>query len=107
MLVAVVSGKRTQGSVAMRAPGSLLLLETIAEFGDAVWAPAGAQRKLLWERRDKIVEPFGETVQQVFARVSAMRDRLDGPQVCAPPPIPPRQLDRHVCCIPACGGDPT
>ena len=36
------------------------------------------QRILLWERRNNTVEPFGETVQQVFARISALRDRLDG-----------------------------
>ena len=29
----------------------------------------------------QIVEPFGETVAQVFARVSALRDSLDGPQL--------------------------
>jgi hypothetical protein len=40
-----------------------------------------AQRVLLWQRRDNIVQPFGETVQQVFARISALRDSLDGPQV--------------------------
>jgi hypothetical protein len=39
-----------------------------------------SQRKLLWEMKDEIVEPFGETAIQVFARVSALRDRLDGPQ---------------------------
>jgi hypothetical protein len=38
------------------------------------------QRKLLWEMKDEIVEPFGEKAIQVFARVSALRDRLDGPQ---------------------------
>ena len=38
------------------------------------------QRFVLWERRNAIVEPFNETVQQVFARVSALRDSLDGPQ---------------------------
>ena len=42
--------------------------------------PLYLQRKLLWEMKDEIVEPFGETAIQVFARVSAMRDRLDGPQ---------------------------
>jgi len=43
------------------------------------------QRILLWERRNNTVEPFGETVQQVFARVSALRDRLDGTvvSICA------------------------
>ncbi len=28
-----------------------------------------------------MVDPFGETVQQVFARISAVRDALDGPQL--------------------------
>lgn len=39
------------------------------------------QRVLLWERRNNLVPPFGETVQQVFARISALRDSLDGPSV--------------------------
>ena len=39
------------------------------------------QRILLWERRNNTVEPFGETVQQVYARISALRNRLDGPVV--------------------------
>ena len=39
------------------------------------------QRFLLWERRNNTVMPFGETVQQVWARISALRDSLDGPQV--------------------------
>ena len=38
------------------------------------------QRFLLWQRRNNTVAPFNETVQQVFARVSALRDSLDGPQ---------------------------
>lgn len=36
---------------------------------------------VLWKLKDKIVEPFNETVEQVFARVSALRDSLDGPQL--------------------------
>lgn len=55
--------------------------ERMGQLNSIKLASLGVQRKLLWERRDNIVEPFGETVQQVFARVSAMRDRLDGPQV--------------------------
>ena len=39
------------------------------------------QRFLLWERRNNTVMPFKETVQQVWARISALRDSLDGPQV--------------------------
>lgn len=37
---------------------------------------------MLFDLKDKIIEPFGETAQQVFARISALRDSLDGPQVC-------------------------
>ncbi len=40
-----------------------------------------AQRMLLWQRRNNTVYPFNETVQQVFARISALRDSLDGPPV--------------------------
>ncbi len=36
---------------------------------------------LLWQFRNNIVAPFGETVEQVFARISSLRDSLDGPQV--------------------------
>ena len=43
------------------------------------------QRFLLWERRNNTVSPFNETVQQVFARISALRDSLDGPQVISQP----------------------
>ena len=43
------------------------------------------QRMLLWQRRNNTVAPFNETVQQVFARISAFRDSLDGPQVCTTP----------------------
>ena len=41
----------------------------------------GVQRVLLWQRRNNTVPPFNESVQQVFARISALRDSLDGPQV--------------------------
>lgn len=39
------------------------------------------QRFLLWQLREAIVQPFGETVLQVLSRISALRDALDGPQV--------------------------
>ena len=48
-----------------------------------IWGVFSPQRFLLWERRNVTVRPFGETVQQVFARISALRDALDGPQVTA------------------------
>ena len=39
------------------------------------------QRAFLIARATNVVPPFGETVQQVFARISALRDSLDGPQL--------------------------
>ena len=47
---------------------------------------AGVQRYLLFQRRATIIKPFGETALQVFARISALRDSLDGPQV-GPGPV--------------------
>ena len=41
--------------------------------------PPALQRFLLWQLRDTNIAPFGETAQQVFARISAARDLLDGP----------------------------
>ena len=37
------------------------------------------QRMLLWRMRNETIQPFNETAQQVFARISALRDSLDGP----------------------------
>ena len=64
---------------------------TGADWDSELFVPCGSpplpnlasvvpQRKLLWEMKDEIVEPFGEKAIQVFARISALRDRLDGPQ---------------------------
>ena len=39
------------------------------------------QRSILFDLRDEIVPPTNETVAQVFARISAYRDSMDGPQV--------------------------
>ena len=39
------------------------------------------QRAFLIARANVVVPPFGETVQQVFARISALRDSLDGPSL--------------------------
>ncbi|DBB03426.1 hypothetical protein WJX82_005723 [Trebouxia sp. C0006] len=60
--------------------GNPVLANGIAGLATSATAQATVQRMLLWQMRDYIVEPFGETVQQVFARVSALRDSLDGPQ---------------------------
>lgn len=39
------------------------------------------QRFLPWQLRNETVEPFGKTGQQVFARISALLDSLNGAQV--------------------------
>ena len=39
------------------------------------------QRSILFDLKDEIVPPTNETVAQVFARLSAYRDAMDGPQV--------------------------
>jgi len=52
-----------------------------AGLATSACSQATSERRLLWDMRDEIVEPFNETVQQVFARVSAARDYLDGPPV--------------------------
>ena len=40
---------------------------------------------ILYDLKDEIVPPTNETVAQVFARLSAYRDAMDGPQVCPNP----------------------
>lgn len=45
------------------------------------------QRSILFDLRDEIVPPTNETVAQVFARISAYRDSMDGPQVYPGPPV--------------------
>ena len=70
--------------------GNPVLSQAIAGLATSATAQATLERVMLFDLKDKIVEPFGETAQQVFARISAMRDSLDGPQVvrsktvCAP-----------------------
>lgn len=59
--------------------GNPVLATSVAGLATSATAFAAVERMLLWQRRKNIVEPFGETVEQVFARLSAMRDRFDGP----------------------------
>ena len=58
-----------------------MLADGIAGLATSATAFAAVERTLLYQMRNATVEPFGETVQQVFARISALRDSLDGPQV--------------------------
>ena len=55
----------------------------IGGLATSATAQATVERMMLWGMRNATVAPFNETVQQVFARVSALRDSLDGPQVRA------------------------
>ena len=64
--------------------GNPVLSQAIAGLATSATAQATLERVMLFDLKDKIIEPFGETAQQVFARISAMRDSLDGPQVCSP-----------------------
>jgi hypothetical protein len=50
----------------------------VAGLATSATAQATIQRFVLWTLRDAIIQPFGETVTQAFARVSALRDELDG-----------------------------
>ncbi|KAK9825652.1 hypothetical protein WJX81_005526 [Elliptochloris bilobata] len=53
----------------------------IAGLATSATAHAAVERFLLYQLRNSIIQPFGETAEQVFARVSALRDSLDGPQL--------------------------
>ncbi len=58
-----------------------MLANGVSGLATSATAFAAVERTLLYQMRNDTVEPFGETVQQVFARISALRDSLDGPQV--------------------------
>ena len=61
-----------------------VLANGIAGLATTATAFAAVERTLLWQMRNYTVEPFNETVQQVFSRISDLRDSLDGPQVSYP-----------------------
>ena len=58
-----------------------VLADGISGLATSATAFAAVERTLLYQMRNATVEPFGESVQQVFSRISALRDSLDGPQV--------------------------
>ena len=47
-----------------------VLANAVAGLATSATAQAAIERNLLWDRRTEIIEPFGETAQQVFARIS-------------------------------------
>lgn len=53
----------------------------VAGLATSATAFAAIERRILWDLRNETVVPFNETVQQVFARMSAYRDRMDGVQI--------------------------
>ena len=67
--------------------GNPVLSQAIAGLATSATAQATLERVMLFDLKDKIIEPFGETAQQVFARISALRDSLDGPQVIILPDV--------------------
>lgn len=74
-----------------------VLTDVLGGLAASATAFAAVERMLLWDMRNMTVEPFGETVQQVFARISALRDSLDGPQVSM------QQTTAVLCCAVRCG----
>jgi hypothetical protein len=57
-----------------------VISNSFAGLGISAAQQATIERTLLFERRNNIVMPFKETVQQVVSRISAFRDAHDGPQ---------------------------
>jgi len=58
-----------------------VIANAVAGLATSACSQATSERRLLWDLRDEEIEPFGEKAHQVFARVSAARDELDGPPV--------------------------
>ncbi|KAK9841033.1 hypothetical protein WJX81_006662 [Elliptochloris bilobata] len=58
-----------------------VLANSIVGLATSASTFAGIERFLLWQMGNTVVEPFNETVRKVFARASALRDSLDGPQL--------------------------
>jgi len=55
-----------------------VLANAVAGLATSATAQGTSERHVLWRLRNEIIHPFNETAQQVFARVSAARDKLDG-----------------------------
>lgn len=57
---------------------SPVIANGIAGLATSANSQATVERFLLWQMRNMTVQPFNETAQQVFARISAYRDMMDG-----------------------------
>ncbi|KAK9823663.1 hypothetical protein WJX72_004516 [[Myrmecia] bisecta] len=55
---------------------SPVLQNGVAGLATSANSQATIQRFLLWQLRNQIVEPFGETAEQTFARISAYRNNI-------------------------------
>ncbi|KAL0047027.1 hypothetical protein WJX82_004476 [Trebouxia sp. C0006] len=58
-----------------------ILADSTAGLATTATAFAAIERSILFDLKDEIVPPTNETVTQVFARLSAYRDAMDGPQI--------------------------
>ncbi|KAK9804578.1 hypothetical protein WJX73_002013 [Symbiochloris irregularis] len=58
-----------------------ILQDSTAGLATTASAFAALERSILFDLKDEIVPPTNETVSQVFARLSAYRDSMDGPQI--------------------------
>jgi len=58
-----------------------VLADSTAGLATTATAFAAIERSILFDLKDEIVPPTNETVAQVFARLSAYRDSMDGPQI--------------------------
>lgn len=58
-----------------------ILADSTAGLATTATAFAAIERSILYDLKDEIVPPTNETVAQVFARLSAYRDAMDGPQM--------------------------
>ncbi|KAL3145143.1 hypothetical protein ABBQ38_001746 [Trebouxia sp. C0009 RCD-2024] len=58
-----------------------VLADGTAGLATSATAFAAIERSILFDLKDEIVPPTNETVAQVFARLSAYRDSMDGPQL--------------------------
>ncbi len=57
------------------------IANAIAGLATSASYQSGVDRAMLWMRRNHTVEPFNVTVEEMVAKSSDLRDKLDGPLV--------------------------